>query len=53
MKSKQDRICELRVYLEKLESFKQWCVDAGDWMRHQETCLAISEVQQQILDLSA
>ncbi|CAB5219931.1 hypothetical protein UFOVP239_11 [uncultured Caudovirales phage] len=53
MKSKQDRICELRVYLKTLESFKEWCADALDWMQHENTCLAIYETQQEISDLSS
>lgn len=53
MKSKEDRICELRVFLKKLEEYRQWCIDAGDAMREENTCLAISETREEIRALSA
>lgn len=53
MKSNQNRICELRIYLEQLGMFKQWCIDAGDWARHENTCLALYETQRELRDLSA
>jgi hypothetical protein len=51
--SKQDRICELRVFIKTLEDYRQWCIAAGDSMRLENTCLNISEARQEILELSA
>lgn len=52
MKSNQERICELRVFLERLEDFKQFCVAAGDSMRLENVLLSIDEAREEIRTLS-
>jgi len=52
MKSIQDRICELRAFLKKLEDYRQFCIAAGDSMRLENTGLAISETREEIRVLS-
>ena len=53
MKSNEDRVCSLRVYLKTLDAYREWCVAAGDWVRHVDVCMTISEVREQIRELSA